>query len=147
MLAPQERLEQLEQALLELEEASADAPIIVEGRKDARALALLGIARNVVTLSNGTSIFSFSEKVSMRARRAVVLTDWDRKGGQLARMLKEALAHNGVQVDDDIRAKLAVLSKKEVKDIESLPTFIAHLRQQAGLEPRRTVSQGRPKRI
>lgn len=147
MLTPEERLEQLEEVFLELEEASADSPIIVEGKKDAKALALLGIAGNVVTLSNGASIFSFSERISRRARRAVVLTDWDRKGGHLARMLKEALTNNGVEVDEDLRTKLAILSKKEVKDIESLPRFITHLRRLAGLELRRPAQRKLGKRI
>lgn len=137
MLTPEERLEQLETLFLELEDASETAPIIVEGKKDAEALVLLGITKNVVTLSKGVSVFTFSEAISRRSRKAVVLTDWDRKGGHLARMLKEALMNNGVAVDDRIRAQLAMLSKKEVKDIESLPRFVTHLRQLAGVGLRR----------
>ena len=137
MLTPEERLEQLERVFLELEDASETTPIIVEGKKDAEALSLLGITKNVVTLSKGVSVFTFSEAISRRSRKAVVLTDWDRKGGHLARMLKEALMNNGVAVDDRIRAQLTMLSKKEVKDIESLPRFVTHLRQLAGVGLRR----------
>ncbi len=137
MLTPEERLEQLETVFEELEEASKTTPIIVEGKKDAKALERLGIVRNIVTLSTGLSIVAFSETLSLRWRRAVILTDWDRKGGQLARMLKEALATNGVEVNDGLRAQLAMLSKKEAKDIEGLPKFVQRLRSEAGLEARR----------
>ncbi len=137
MLSPQERLEELELLFQELEEASKTMPIIVEGRKDLKALALLGITKNVVTLSKGLSMVAFTESLSRRFRRAVILTDWDRKGGQLARMLKDGLMTNGVQVNDNFRTQLAILSKKEAKDIESLPRFVERLRQLAGTETRR----------
>ncbi len=137
MLSAEQRLEQLEVAFEELEELSQKAAIIVEGRKDAKALGLLGITKNVVTLSKGLSIVAFAEALSRRAGRAVILTDWDRKGGQLARMLKDALATNGVEVNDGLRAELAMLSKKEAKDIEGLPKFLQRLRSEAGLEARR----------
>jgi hypothetical protein len=43
-------------------------------------------------------------------------------------MLREGLEANGVRVNDRIRTQIVILSKKEVKDIESLPTFIARLK-------------------
>ena len=134
MLSPEERLEELEAVFLELEDASEGSPIIVEGKKDLEALALLGITRNVITLSKGISMFSFSVGISRKWKKAVVLTDWDRKGGHLARMLKEALMNNGVAVNDSIRARLAMLSMKEVKDIQSFPRFVNNLRVPAGIK-------------
>jgi 5S rRNA maturation endonuclease (ribonuclease M5) len=108
---------------------------------------MLGITKNVVKLSKGVSVFAFSEDLSRRSRKAVVLTDWDRKGGQLARMLREALMNNGVVVDDRIRAQLAMLSKKEVKDIESLPRFVNNLRKLGGVGLRRPATTKLGKRI
>lgn len=100
----------------------------MEGARDVAALKKLGITKNVFPLNEGRSIFSFCEDLSKRSTSAVVLTDWDRRGGRLARMLKEGLEANGVKVNDRIRAKIVILSKKEVKDIESLPTFIDRLK-------------------
>ena len=134
MLSPEERLEELEAVFLDLEDACETSPIIVEGKKDVEALTLLGITKNVITLSKGVSMFTFSEGISGRWGKAVILTDWDRKGGHLARMLKEALVNNGVDVNDSIRARLAMLSMKEVKDIQSLPRFIDNLRKPAGIK-------------
>ena len=128
MLSPEERLEQIEKVLSQLQDLSETTPIIVEGLRDIAALKRMGITRNVISLGKGDSIFNFSENLSRSTRRAIILTDWDRKGGQLARMLREALMANGVIANDNIRAKLGILSKKEVKDIESMPAFVERLR-------------------
>lgn len=128
MLSPEERLEQLEKVFDELEEASKTVPVIVEGMRDVQALKRLGVERNVVTLHTGSSVFSLCEDIARHHRQAIVLTDWDRKGGQLARMLKEGLHANGVHVNDYFRTLIVILSKKEIKDIESMPGFIERLR-------------------
>jgi len=128
LLTPEERLEQLEKVFEDLEDVSADVPVIVEGLRDVKALKRLGITKNVIALNRGVSVSTFSEEISKRHRKAVVLTDWDRRGGQLARMLKEALMANDVEVIDRIRIQVVILSKKEVKDIESMPTFIERLK-------------------
>ncbi len=128
MLTVEERLEGLERVFEDLEEDSENMPIIVEGAQDVAALRRLGIHRNVMALNRGVSIFSFAEMVSRRFDDAIVLTDWDRRGGQLARMLREALQANGVSVNDRYRTQIVILSKKEVKDIQSLPRFIERLR-------------------
>ncbi|MBU1159313.1 MAG: toprim domain-containing protein [Candidatus Thermoplasmatota archaeon] len=129
MITAQERLEKILELASELEHESATKPIIVEGLKDVEALKKMGVRNNVTSLSKGLSIIRFCEDVSRQFRSVVVLTDWDRKGGKLARMLKDAFETNGVKVDLDLRAKLVILSKKEIKDIEGLPAFVERLRR------------------
>jgi 5S rRNA maturation endonuclease (ribonuclease M5) len=131
MLSPSERLEKILKVMDDIEELSQDMPVIVEGRRDAEALRLLGIRSNVVTLSRGVSLLTFCETISRRWSSVVILTDWDRKGGQLARRLKEAFVSNGTKVNDTVRMELVILAKKEVKDIESLPSFVTRLRAAA----------------
>lgn len=133
MITHEERFERIMEVLQELEDLSADAPIIVEGIKDVEALASLGIRKNVVSLGKGLSVFAFCERLSADFGSAVVLTDWDRKGGRLARMLRDALEANGVKVNGDIRARLVLLTKKDIKDTESLPTYLRRLRTAAGI--------------
>ncbi len=128
MLTPEERLEELEEVLSELEEMSEHIPIVVEGSKDVEALRRLGITKNVHPLNRGNSVFNFCESLSRNNRRLIILTDWDRRGGMLARKIKEACHANEIEADLETRAKLVILSKKEVKDIESMPTFIERLR-------------------
>ncbi len=115
-----------------LEDASSSMPIVVEGLKDVEAMRKLGLKDNVVSLGKGLTVFAFSERLSKRHASAVILTDWDRKGGKLARMLKDAFGANGVKADTDLRAKLVLLTKKDIKDIESLPRYVERLRDMAG---------------
>ena len=99
--------------------------------RDVAALKKMGITKNVMPLNKGKSVFSFCEDLSKRTNAAIVLTDWDRRGGQLARMLKEGLEANGVRVNNRVRTQIVILSKKEVKDMESMPTFIERLKAMA----------------
>lgn len=124
----EERLDMILEVVDELEHRSDDTPIVVEGLKDVRALKDIGIRKNTVSLGKGLSIFAFCERFAHRSKSVVILTDWDRKGGRLARMLKDAFEANGVKVDLDLRAKLVLLTKKDIKDIESLPKYIGRLR-------------------
>ena len=107
----------------ELEHMNDEAPIVVEGLKDVEALKRMGIKRNVVSLGKGLTVFAFCERLALRSGYAIILTDWDRKGGRLARMLKDALEANGVKANLDLRARLVLLAKKDIKDIESLPKY------------------------
>ncbi len=146
MLTPAERLEELEDVLAELEDMSEDTPIVVEGSKDVEALRRLGITKNVRPLNQGESVFNFCEMLSRKSRRLVILTDWDRRGGMLARKIKDSCHANEIEADLEIRAKLVILSKKEVKDIESMPTFIERLRAHAmmpGLPTRAKIVKGK----
>ncbi len=127
-MSPEERLEKIIEILDDLERSSDDTPIVVEGKRDVEALRLLGIDKNVVSLSRGVSIFALCEELSREWGRVILLTDWDRKGGRLARMLRDALEANGARADEDARARIAVLTKKDIKDVESLPTYVARLR-------------------
>lgn len=130
MRTPQETLDDLRKKIEEL--ASLDVPIIVEGRKDEKALRELGISGPVVVLNDGLSIIDTCTRISEEYERAVILTDWDRKGGQLARQLMDALDANGVHFDTEIRACISRLSKKDIKDVESLPVFLRRLEEKAG---------------
>ena len=122
--------ETLENIMVLIEELAShpDVPIIVEGRKDMRALEKLGITGNIIVLNDGHSIIDTCTRLSEKYDKAIILMDWDRKGGQLARLVMEALEANDMKYDTDIRARISRLSKKDIKDIESLPRFLARLR-------------------
>ena len=133
MMSPEERLEQILRVLEEIEALSEEMPVVVEGLRDVEALQLLGVKNNIVSLSKGMSIFAFCESLSKEWSSVLILTDWDRKGGRLARKLREALKANGARPVETVRTRLAYLVKKEVKDIEGLPTYLRRLRLQAGI--------------
>ncbi len=126
---PAETLERMTGLLEELDEASRTIPIIVEGRKDKEALRDLGIKGRIIILNDGHSVLGTCEELAKTDTIAMILTDWDRRGGQLARSLMDSLEACDMKHETDIRAKLSYLTKKEIKDVEGLPGFMRRLRQ------------------
>jgi dTMP kinase len=124
-------LDDLDQVLQDLRERPENSTLLVEGRKDKAALWVLGVEGDVMPVQNGKRIIQVAEELAKDGREAIILTDWDRKGGQLCRLLRQALRACAVPYDDTKRAKLVRLSKKEIKDVESLPAFMSRLVSEA----------------
>lgn len=122
-----ERLEELEGVLEALSLLPDDFVILVEGRRDVGALHLLGVKREMIAVQTQGGILGVAEALAVAGKKAVILTDWDRKGGQLARLLKQDLGSCCVTYDEDLRRRLARVSRGEVKDVESLPTYFSRL--------------------
>ena len=122
------RLEKLEALILELQHMSdRRAVIIVEGKKDKKALRALGITGTIM-LGTKKSIIEFCEEVARDYNNVVVLTDWDENGNKLAALMESYLRSTGAAVNIDIRNKIKNIVQKRIKDIESLDTYISNLR-------------------
>jgi len=126
----EETYEDLVSVIDELSDANLEVPVLVEGEKDVRSLRELGLQGEVLPLNSGIPIFNFAEEFSRRHRRAIILTDWDRRGGQLCRLLMDAFEANGVKYDVDLRARLTLLCRKDIKDVESLAAHVERLARQ-----------------
>lgn len=123
-----ERLEMLEEFILELQALSdTGAIIVVEGRRDVESLRSLGI-RGDIKLSSQQPLLDFTEQLSRSGKDIVLLTDWDRKGGMVARKIIDYLQAYGIMPNTDIRARIGFLVKKRIKDIESLSKYMGKLR-------------------
>ena len=126
------KLERIEELLSELTEYSKrGAIIIVEGKRDILSLKRLGIEGNF-ELATRQSLFNFSEKIAGLGSEVVILTDWDRRGELLATKLSEYFESFGLKPELQIRNKLRLISQKEIKDVESLYTYVSSLRLKAG---------------
>jgi dTMP kinase len=123
----EERLAEVKEVLDDLTELSKDHVILVEGLKDKRALDSMGITGDVFMIQSGGGPLTAAEYVSRHGGKAVILTDWDRRGGTIARELGNQLSSLGLEYDRDIRAKLSFLCRKYIKDIESLDTLLERL--------------------
>jgi len=134
-LDPAESLERLLLLFKELDELSQEVPVIVEGRKDKKALEDLDITGEIIVLNDGTSVLNTCERLSERVDMAVILTDWDHKGGQLARALMDSLEACDMKHETDFRARISYLTKKETKDVEGLPSYLGRLRRMLGKAP------------
>ena len=127
-LEDMERLELLEELILELHDQSdTGAIIIVEGRKDVESLRSLGI-KGDIRLSSQQPLLDLTEQLSRCGKDIVLLTDWDRKGGMAARKIRDYFQAYGITPDMDIRARIGYLVKKRIKDIESLGRYMGKLR-------------------
>ena len=128
--SPQERLDELQAVLDELMERDADTVILVEGMRDRGALTILGVRGEMVQVQSSDGIFPVAERLAKEGRRAIILTDWDRKGGQLSRLLKNALKANNVSYDEELRRRLVLIAKQDIKDVQSLPSLYSRLVQE-----------------
>src|SRR3972149_11826494 len=88
----------LDKVMEHLTEKNRHAPIIVEGEYDRKALRALGIAGDVRMINEGSSVFGLCESIAAGHREAIILTDWDVRGGRLARPRRGGLAAQGGRV-------------------------------------------------
>lgn len=123
----EKQAEELIELISRLIEENERHPVIVEGRKDERALRSMGLEGRILRLDRGDSVFNFCEGLMREHEKVVILTDWDRKGGRLARALRDGLKANGVSYDDEFRKQISFLVRKEVKDVEGLPKLLSKL--------------------
>jgi len=127
-----ETLEALEETIKELGEASKFMPVIVEGLKDRMALRSLGVNGNIIVLNDGSSVLATCERIAGQWSAAIIFTDWDQKGGELAHALEDGLTQLDVSVDTEYRATVSMLVKKDVKDVEGLPALMRRLQTMSG---------------
>jgi len=121
-------LEALEELLATLIEASGQgAATIVEGRRDLLALRALGLTGPVI-MALHRSALDLAEEAARSYREIILLTDWDRKGDEMARIIDQHLRSVGSRPDREIRSRIKMLVRKEIKDVESLHHYMERMR-------------------
>ena len=126
-MTEEERLEAIQLLLERLDELSSDHVLLVEGKKDREALDALGIGGDVFQVQSGGGPVAAADYVGAHGGKAVILTDWDRRGNTLADDLQSMLEGNSSDVDTQIRRELSGLCRMYIKDIESLDSLVALL--------------------
>lgn len=116
--------ENVERIMESISNLGPEEAIIVEGEKDRKSLRSIGVSSTIYVINNGKSVVENSEKLAKRYKKIIIMTDWDRKGGQLAHEFYEQLKLLGVDVSLEERKELSFLCKKYIKDIESLYEFM-----------------------
>lgn len=121
----EEALERVEDLLEELRESSANGvPVLVEGSRDEESLRELGIQGPVLKISgNKKTALNFLEGLAHH-KQVIVLTDFDRTGGELASFCSKHLRRLGVEPTANLRERLKVLLHRDVKDIQGLAKFM-----------------------
>jgi 5S rRNA maturation endonuclease (ribonuclease M5) len=131
-----ERAERIRTVLEALYEVNKRVPILVEGKRDVRALRQLGMAGEIISIHSGKGLYDFCEDIVERFHRVVLLLDWDEKGEALLRSLSVHL--RGLWEEfSPLREIVKHLCQKDIRDIEGIPALLERL---AGTE----VSVGEP---
>lgn len=103
--------------------------VMVEGLKDISALQAVGVDADFFCVQSGGGPVKAAEFVWNKGMKAVIMTDWDRRGGNLAATLRENLSSLGVEYDDKLRSDLSFLCRPYCKDVESVDSVVGLLRR------------------
>jgi len=94
--------------------------VLVEGKRDMKALKLLGYGGPLVTVGDlgraGAAAFAASRKV-------VILTDLDRAGALLAARCIKRLSHEGFRTSLVERRRLRIAARGAFRQVENLSRF------------------------
>jgi 5S rRNA maturation endonuclease (ribonuclease M5) len=113
-------------------QADEGIPFLVEGIKDEKALNKLGINGKIIKVSgSGLKLFEIAE-IAAKSSRVVILTDFDRKGNELAQRLTEDIQRLGSHPDIHYRNRIKGMTSRYIKDIESLPRHLDNLEIEEG---------------
>jgi 5S rRNA maturation endonuclease (ribonuclease M5) len=129
------RLKEKEEKILQVLEALAEesakgTPIVVEGKKDVAALRALGVKGTVLTVKTGGKTFldAVTEIEKMGVATVILFLDFDRRGKQGTKRLKQSLERAKIKPNLKFWRKLSALVGKEIQCIESLTTYLVTLR-------------------
>jgi len=129
----EERLLRMEDAVDRLRETAESGTVVVEGARDRSALDWLGVGGWHVSLHKGQPMHAVVEELAACPAPVVLLVDWDRTGGRLARQLLDGL-RGRVQVDEECRRRLSVAC--HCRTLEELPSELTALRRAVHGGPR-----------
>ena len=134
------RLKKKEEKILQIidalvEESAKGTPIIVEGKKDVETLRAFGVEGTIVTAKTGGKSFLdvFSEIEQSGAVGVILFLDFDRRGKEGMKHLKQHFERAKIKSHSNFWCALLSLVGKEVQCVESLTTFMETLRVKIGV--------------
>lgn len=125
----EERFERLNELIDEINTLAETHVILVEGLKDISALKAVGVDGDFHCVQSSGGPLRASEFVWRTGKSALILTDWDRRGDNLAQTMRSNLTSLGVRYDDHIRSEMAYLCRPYAKDVESLDSVYRNLQK------------------
>ncbi len=112
--------EKLEKILRDLE----DKVVVVEGKRDEKALKSLGV-KNIIAI-NGRPLYRVAEIASESEKEIVILTDFDKEGRAIEKRLKNLLQARGKHPNSKLRWKVMNLGKNKIEDFGNLDSPNPH---------------------
>ena len=126
-----EKEERIAEVLTALaEESVKGTPILVEGKKDVETLRTLGIEGPVISVKTGGKSFLdvVSELEKSKTRRVILFLDFDRRGKEGTRRLKQNLEKAKIKTDIEFWRALSRLAGRDVQCVEGLMAYLEKLR-------------------
>ena len=129
------RLKEKEERIAEVltalaEESVKGTPILVEGKKDVEALRTLGIEGPVISVKTGGKSFLdvVSELEKSKTRGVILFLDFDRRGKEGTRRLKQNLERAKIKTDIEFWRALSRLAGRDAQCVEGLIAYLEKLR-------------------
>jgi 2,5-diamino-6-(ribosylamino)-4(3H)-pyrimidinone 5'-phosphate reductase len=128
----EERILQILDALVE--ESAKGTPIVVEGKKDVETLRAFGVEGTVISVKTGGKSFLdvISEIEQTGVPEVVLFLDFDRRGKEGTKRLKQNLERTKIKPNVKFWRELSALLGKEIQCIESLTAYMVTLRAKIG---------------
>lgn len=127
-----EKEEKILQVLERLaKENSEGIPVIVEGKKDVESLRALAIPGKIIEAKTGgkSLLEVISEIRECEGREVIFLLDFDRRGKEWTKRLKQHLEKMRIKPNTSYWRKLKGIVGHDVKDIEGLASYMETLRK------------------
>ncbi len=131
--------EKEEKILLTLErlaqKSAKEIPIIVEGKNDVEALRALAIEGKIIEAKTGgkSMLDVISEVEECGAQEVILLLDFDRRGREWTKSLKQYLENTQIKANVVFWKKLRGIVGHEVKDVEGLASYMETLKRKIGV--------------
>jgi 5S rRNA maturation endonuclease (ribonuclease M5) len=111
-------------------ESDGGTPIIVEGKKDVETLRALALEGTIIPAkSGGKSLLDvISEVEKDRPKEVILLLDFDRRGKELTRQLREHLEKKRITPNTTFWHMLFSVVGREIRDVESLTAYMETLK-------------------
>lgn len=130
------RLKEKEEKILQVlerltKESAKGTPIIVEGRKDVETLRALAVEGKIISAKTGgkSLLDVISEIEESRVREVILLLDFDRRGKEWTKRLKQNLEKAKIKPNTTFWNELSGLVGRDVKDVEGLFTYMETLKR------------------
>jgi 2,5-diamino-6-(ribosylamino)-4(3H)-pyrimidinone 5'-phosphate reductase len=129
------RLKEKEEKVLQIldalvEESAKGTPIVVEGKKDVETLRAFGVEGTVISVKTGGKSFLdvLSEIEQTGAVEVVLFLDFDRRGKEGTKLLKQNLERAKIKPNVKFWHELSALLGKEIQCVESLTAYMETLK-------------------
>lgn len=124
MLVTEQEIHEIKKFVFQLN-SMKDSVVVVEGKRDARALKKLGFSGQVIEFHKFGGIVNFADSVA-RYERLVILFDRDKKGRYLTGKTIQLLQRR-TKIDLSFKRKLTVITKGKIRFVEQLVCYESYL--------------------